>query len=180
MNMVDRSKHSHRRRMVAVTYAPKNIEIWEPHIADSVARLLKQMDEMCTAPLSPKECFPKKEDLKFDSVHWSYLFAVEAVVKIGLSKDLHFTEAGNDVLPLNGANGTVRSISVRESLRGGLRATSTLIWETKWVSFLKKATRALSTNYRENWQHGEDSTAIVTQLVKERMERYEEGEILDD
>lgn len=129
--------------MVAVAYAPKNIRVWEPHIADSVVRLLKQMDKMCTAPLSPKESSPK-EDLKFDGVRWSYLFAVEGVVKIGLGKDLHFTEVGNDLFPVNDANGKVRSISVRGSFRGGVRATSTLVWNTKWFQFLKKATRALS------------------------------------
>lgn len=180
VNMVDRSQHSHRRRMVAVAYAPKNVEVWEPHIADSAARVFKNMDKMCTAPLSPKESIPKTEDLKYDGVYWSYLFAVEAVVKIGLSKDLHFTEAGNDLFPIGCANGKFRNISFRGSFRGGVRATSTLVWDTNWFPFLKKATRALSAKYRENWQHGEDSAAIVTQLVKERTERYKDGEILDD
>lgn len=138
------------------------------------------MDEMCKAPLSSVEDIPKKEDLKFDGVHWSYLFAVEAVVKIGLSVDLPFTEAGNDLFPVNDTNGMVRSISVCESFRGGGRATSTLVWDTKWFSFFKKATCALSLKYRENWQRREDSAAIVTQLVKKRMERYKDGEILDD
>ena len=180
VNMVEKSEHSHRRRMVAVAYAPKNIEVWEPHIADSVSRVLTQMDAMCTAPLSPKQRSPKKEDLKFDGVHWTYLFAVEAVVKIGLSKDLHFTDTGSDLVSIKDANGKVRSASARQSLHGGLRATATLVWDTKWFPFLKKATRALSSKYRENWQHGEDSGAIVTQLVKERMQRGKDGEILDD
>lgn len=180
LNMVDRSEHSYRRRMVAIAYAPKNIDVWEPQIADSVARLLKQMDQLCTAPLSPKENIPRPEDLTFDGVHWSYLFAVEGVVRIGLSKDLRFTEAGNDLFPVSNANGEVRQVSVRESFRGGVRATSTLVWDTRWFSFLQKATRALSSKYWENWQHGEDSAAFVTQLVQERMTRYHDGEKLDD
>ena len=180
LNMVDRFEHSDRRRKFAVAYAPKKIEMWEPEIANSVARLLKRMDGLCTRPLSPEESIPKKEDLMFDGVHWSYLFAVEAVAKIGLSKDLHFIEAGNDLFALIDTEGNVRHVSVRQSFRGGLRATSTVVWNTKWFPFLIKITRALSTKYRENWHHGECSSAIVRQLAKQRIERYRDGEILDD
>lgn len=177
VNIVDRAEHSHRRRMVAVAYGPKNIDAWEPDVANSVARILKQMDSMCTTPLSPEQILPTSEDLKFDAVHWSFLFSFETVVKVGLSKDLHFTEAGNDTISVNDK---VKDVSFSESLHGGSRATSTLVWDTEWFPFLKKVTNALSTKYRENWQHGEDWKAIVTQLSKERMERYEDGEVLDD
>ena len=180
LNMVDRSEHSDRRRKVAVAYAPKRIESWEPDVAKSVARLLKRMDGLCTTPLSSEDSIPKNEDLSFDGVHWSYLFAVEAVVKIGLSRDLHFIEAGNDLFAINDTEGNFRHVSVRGSFRGGVRATSTVVWNTRWFPFLIKVTRAFSTKYRENWQHGEDSSAIVRQLAKQRMKRYRDGETLDD
>ena len=180
LNMVDRSEHSDRRRIAAVAYAPKKIESWEPDVTRSVAWLLKRMDEMCTPPLSPEESIPKNEDLMFDGVHWSYLFAVEAVVKIGLSKDLHFIEAGNDLFAINDTEGKAREVSVRGSFRGGVRATSTVVWNTRRYPCLIKVTRALSTKYRKNWQHDEDSGAIVRQLTNQRMERYRDGEILDD
>ena len=180
LTMVNRSEHSDRRRIIAVAYAPRKIEVWESKVVESVARVLKQMDKMCTGPMTPKHSIPKKEDFKFDGVQWSYLFAVEATVKLGLSKDLHFTEAGNDLFPVTDATRRVRSISFRQSFRGGVRATSTVVWDTEWFPFLKKATRALSAKYRENWQHGEDSGAILTTLTKERIQRFKDGEILDD
>ena len=68
-NIVDWPKHSHRRRMIAVVYAPKNIEAWESKVVNSVNRLLKQMDDMCIASFSCRESLSKKEDLKFDGVH---------------------------------------------------------------------------------------------------------------
>ena len=168
LDMVDRSEYSDRRRIAAVAYAPKKIESWEPDVARSVARLLKRMDEMCTPPLSPEESIPKNEDLMFDGVHWSYLFAVEAVVKIGLSKGLLFIKAGNDLFAINDTEGKVRQVSVRRSFRGGVRATSTVVWDTRWYPCLIKVTRALSTKYRKNWQHGEDSSVRVRQLIQRR------------
>ena len=177
VNIVDRAEHSHRRRMVAVAYGPKNIDAWEPDIANSVARILKQMDTMCKTPLSPEQTLPMDEDLKFDVVRWSFLFSFETVVRVGLSKDLHFTEAGNDTISVNDK---FKDVSFSESLHGGPRATSTLVWDTEWFPFLKKAMKALSSKYRENWKHGEDWKVFVTQLSKERMERYKDGEVLDD
>lgn len=174
-NMVSRSEHSHRRHIVAAAYAPKNIATWEPLVTDSVMKLLKQMDELCHLHATSMDTVSTGKDLVFDGVHWSYLFSVEAITKIGLSKDLHFVESGNDFVPTTNAVGQIKNISFRESFRGGMRATATLLWDTKWFLFHKKVTVALSRKYKENWQHGEDSRAIITQLVKERMEKYDCG-----
>lgn len=40
----NRSFHSARRRMVAVSYAPGNIELWEPRVVDSASVLVAQLD----------------------------------------------------------------------------------------------------------------------------------------
>ncbi|KAL9117860.1 MAG: hypothetical protein Q9187_005598 [Circinaria calcarea] len=179
VNIVDRTEHSHRRHMVAAAYAPKKIDMWAPDITDSTAMLLKRMDGMCTAPLSSGGSVAK-EDLKFEGMLWSNLFTLETLVKIGLSKDMRLLEAGNDNYVLNDPDGTARTVSCYKSLHGGSMATSTLIWDTDWFPLLKKVTMALSPWYANNWQNGANWRAIVTQLVMERIDRYKNGEILDD
>lgn len=180
VNIVDRSEHSNRRRMVAIAYAPKNIEAWEPDVAKIIHTLVEQMDRICTAPLNHASQKPRVEDLTFEGVHWSNLFTFEAVVKLGLSKDLGFMEAGNDIVEITDPDGTVRKVSAYTSLHGGSRATSTLVWDTENFPLLKKLSNTLSTKYRKNWQHGADWRAIVTKLTMERKDRYKKGEILDD
>jgi hypothetical protein len=179
VNIVDRFEHSHRRRMVATAYAPKNTAAWEPDVAKSLHTLVKKMDGMCTAPLSFNESVPE-DDLKFEGMHWSNLFTFEVVVKLGLSKDLRFIEAGNDFVKIKDPDGKDRRVSSYESLHGGSRAASTLIWDTENFVLLKKVSNALSPQYRKDWQRGADWRAIVTKLTLERMERYKNGEVLDD
>lgn len=116
----------------------------------------------------------------FEGMHWSNMFALEAVVKIGLSKDLHFIEAGNDLTDVMDPDGSVRKVSCIDSLHGGSRAASTLIWDTEWFPFFKKVSKLLSSRYRANWQRGADWRKIVTKLTVERMDRFKNGEVLDD
>jgi hypothetical protein len=179
VNISNKSEHSHRRRMVAAAYAPKNIETWEPGVADTTSKLLKQMDAMCTAPLPPNTT-PKTEDLKFEAMLWSNLFAFETVIKIGLSKDMHFIEAGNDKVEIEDAKGNTKVIESVECLHGGSRATSTLIWDTEWFPFYKKISSALFPSYKLDWQRGADWGAFMNKLTLERIERYDNGEFLED
>ena len=145
VNIVDRSEHSQRRRTVATAYAPKNIHSWESAVADWVANLVAQMDSLCTTPPTPTDGGPRVEDLNFEGMQWSNLFSFEAVGKIGLSKDLHFIESGNDLYALKDSDAKVRKVSCYECFHGGTRATSMLIWDNKNFSLLKRVSKVLST-----------------------------------
>ena len=180
VNISEKSIHQGRRRMVAAAYAPKNTEMWEGPVVDSVVALLDQMDGMCTAPLPSGDGTPKKEDLKFEGMHWSNLFTFEAVIKVGLSKDMHFLDAGNDLVAINGPDGKEIKVSCVQSLHGGSRATSTLIWDTDLFPTLKKASILLSPWYKREWEKGANWRKIVEKLTAERIDRYENGDILDD
>lgn len=113
--------------MVAASYSPREINVWESSVASAVVRLVEQMDAMCTEPLSDTASAPKRDDPIFDVVHWSYLFAFESVINIGLGKDLHFIEAEIDEFSLLGANGAIKKTNFLRSPR----AASTLVWEAE-------------------------------------------------
>jgi hypothetical protein len=128
-NISDKAMHSAQRRMVASFYAPKNIDQWEPYVADSMANLLAQMDRRRTKPQSLRHV-PDKEELTFDGVHWIFLFSVETIFKIGLSKDVGFLKNGNDQIQVKDANGKIQPVSAIQSIHSVQRAAAAVIFKS--------------------------------------------------
>ncbi len=179
-NITDKSVHSGRRRMVASTYAPRNTEKWIGDVEESALALVNQMERMCTAPLPPGQSTPKGDDLTFDGTHWSYMFTVEALLKVGISKNMHFVDAGNDLVSVKDSRGRDIEASVVQGLHGGGRATASLIWDTELFPILKKLAIFVSPWYKRNFEYGGNWRRIAEDLVAERIERSQNGEELDD
>jgi hypothetical protein len=112
--------------MVASFFAPKNIDEWEPRVAHSMANLLAQMDRRSTNPQSLHHV-PNEAELTFDGVHWIFLFSVETIFKIGLSKDVGFLKNGNDHIQVKDANGKIQHVSAIQSIHSVQRAAATVI-----------------------------------------------------
>lgn len=127
-NISDKSFHSSRRRMVASSYAPKNIQKWEPKVAASVADLMAQMDARCTGRRGPES---------FDAVHWIFLFSVETVIKIMLSKDLFFLRNGTDHVYLEDAEGRPQAVRSVYNSHASQRAAATVICTLSPKQFLQ-------------------------------------------
>jgi hypothetical protein len=125
-NISDKGLHSARRRMVASSYAPKNIPNWEPMVYDSVAALRAQLDRRTTRPLAPGEV-PDAGDLTWDGVRWIFLYSVETIIKIMLSKETYFLDRGSDLIEIKTSKGTPRFINTVESIHSVQRAASTII-----------------------------------------------------
>jgi hypothetical protein len=124
-NISDKPYHSARRRMVASSYAPKNIDDWEPGVAASVTALKDVMDQRCTEPHSLKVIRP--EELTFDAVRWIYLFSMESLIKIVLSRDVFFLRNGTDHIYFKDKNGHEQAIRGIHSTHAGQRAACTII-----------------------------------------------------
>lgn len=117
-NISNKSFHSSRRRMVASSYAPKNIQVWEPKVAASITDLMVQMDSRCSGPRGPES---------FDAVHWIWLFSVEAVIKVMLSKDVFFLQNGTDHIYFNDAAGQPQAVRTIYNSHASQRAAVTVI-----------------------------------------------------
>ncbi|KAL9112411.1 MAG: hypothetical protein Q9227_003253 [Pyrenula ochraceoflavens] len=173
----NKAAHSTRRRMVASSYAPKNQETWEPGVADSMMDLRRAMDPMCTKPLKAGE-IPEANEVTFDANKWLLLFGYETILKIGLSKDTHFIDSGNDLLDAK-EDGS-KKVTTIENLHSLSRATSPLIWDTNKFGRNVKLSKLLSNWFADNWARGEDYVNAVKLLVNDRIERFKAGEVLDD
>ncbi|WYZ36112.1 hypothetical protein EsH8_X_000759 [Colletotrichum jinshuiense] len=113
--------------MVAASYAPGNIELWEPRVAESTAILVSKLGSMCTAaPLRPGAIVPQ-EQLAFDANHWFMLYGFECAIKIGLSKNPSWLMQGTD-----------------PTLHSSSRANATLVWDAASFPMMKKLTNLLS------------------------------------
>ncbi|KAK5633188.1 hypothetical protein RRF57_008902 [Xylaria bambusicola] len=117
-NISDKSFHSARRRIVASAYAPKRADVWEPKVADSITALMAQIDIRCTGP--------RGQDL-FDAVHWMFLFSVESVIKVMISKDVFFLRNGTDYIYFKDADGKDRAVRSIHNVHASQRAAATVI-----------------------------------------------------
>lgn len=178
-NMTSRSYHSDRRHLVAASYAPKNIESWEPKITSLASTLVTKLDLLCTAPL-PKGQLPAKRDLLFDGNNWGLIFAFEGVSRIGLSAELNFVQQGSDDFLIVKPDGSKRKIQGVQSVRGYYSGVATLIWDTYWFPWLKTAAGVVSPWFAKSWAYGDDWRDFLTQLVEDRITRFDSGENLDD
>lgn len=94
-DVVDKSDHARKRKIMSSAYALKNLEEWEFKVVDVTGKLIKAFDARCTTPLSPGAT-PQTKDLAVDFRNWTVLFAAAAIANIGLSGDLGFLNEGSD------------------------------------------------------------------------------------
>lgn len=167
--MIDRHDHARKRKVLSSAYALKNLEEWEFKVADKTASLIKHFDDVAATPKST-----------VDYRAWANFFSLDAIADIGLSHRLGFLDAGNDRCLSERMDGSLTEVNFRESLYAVARAQSGIVWSYDWYQALVKITRAVSPYYRNLWQLSDGWNGIVLHLARERLNRYQAGEKLDD
>lgn len=175
LDVVDKERHSTKRKRLAAAFAAKNLEGWEYKVVDKCTRLVRQFDLLCSQ--SPKGT--GSEGVTVDWRLWSNLFTVEAIADIALSQHLGLLEAATDAVIAQDATGNTRRVSFIRSLHGIGRVAAPIVWSTKGYPFLKKILSVFET-YRAELINNATYDDIVRHLVSKRMDRYQNGEKLDD
>lgn len=178
-DVVDRSEHARKRKVLSSAYAVKNLEEWEYKVADMTNRLIRAFDARCTAPIAHGQR-PKKEDLYVDYRMWSNLFTIAAIANIGLSEDIHFLEQGNDLIVSERMDGASQRVHFRECLYSTAWAQSNLIWAYDWYKTLVRISKMISPTYRQKWRLNKYWDGIVYNRATTRLKRHQDGEKLDD
>ncbi|KAJ5669573.1 hypothetical protein N7462_010643 [Penicillium macrosclerotiorum] len=178
-DVVDKSDHARKRKILSSAYALKNLEEWEFKVADVTGKLIKAFDARCTDPLPPSHV-PKKQDLTVDYRNWTVLFASTAIANIGLSEDLGFLNEGSDKVPSESKDGTVKEVSFRECHAATGRVSYQLVWAYDWFKTLKRVSKSISSEYCRMWKLDDDWGGIVYNRATTRLKRYLAGEKLDD
>lgn len=178
-DVVDRSEHARKRKVLSSAYALKNLESWEHKVADKTARLISHFDKCCTAPLPNATQVPDKKDLTVDYRAWTNFFSIDAIADIGLSERTGFLDRGNDRITGRRTDGTRYECNFRESLYQTARKQSLLLWSYQWYPFINKVSNIIPFYGRmgestRNWD------GIPLELAQRRLDRYRAGEKLDD
>ncbi|KAB8416415.1 hypothetical protein FH972_024934 [Carpinus fangiana] len=178
-DVIDRAEHARKRKVLSSAYALKNLEDWEFKVADKTARLIKQFDARCTAPLPADQSVPDKADLTIDYRAWTNFFTLDAIADIGLSEHLGFLDAGTDACLARRRDGTTWPVNYRDCLYQTARKQALLVWSYAWYPLLDKLSNALPFYARMSaFARGWDG--IVLQRAHVRLARYAAGERLDD
>ncbi|EXL67773.1 cytochrome P450 oxidoreductase [Fusarium oxysporum f. sp. conglutinans race 2 54008] len=177
-DVIDKSEHQRKRKVLANAYAIKNLESWEYKITGKMERLIRQFDVRCTEPLS-KGSSPDPSDLTVDYRAWTNFFTMDAILDIGLSQSPGFLDRGNDYIVSETVDGKKEIVGYRHVLHTQLTAQSQLVWTYDWYLTLKKWV-TLSPKYKMAFNNGEKFDEIVLHQLRERYKRYEKGEHLPD
>ncbi|PWY90379.1 benzoate 4-monooxygenase cytochrome P450 [Aspergillus sclerotioniger CBS 115572] len=176
LNVLDREDHARKRRMLSHAFATRNLEHWEFKISDKIRRLITQLDQRCTLPLSVGEqVIPS--DLTLNFRLWSNLFTIDAIADIALSEQLGMLDSGTDMMQVNGLN---RRLSYIESLHAGNHVTSLFFGAADWFSLFKTLSSLLSPHWRKQWNHAQAFGGIASALAGKRLQKHEDGDRLSD
>ncbi|KAM0545314.1 hypothetical protein ACHAPJ_011386 [Fusarium lateritium] len=172
LDVVDKQAHARKRRYMSHALATRNLETWEFKVADKVERLLRQFDSVCDETAGGVGIV--------DFRKWSNLFTVEAIVDIALSHRLGCLDRGDDSVTIVTADGKEKQVRYIEALHAGKRATSMLVWSTGSFRFMRAILSSIPGWFRSQWKEGGQFDEMVRFLTRTRLERYRNGEDLDD
>lgn len=172
IEIIDKQQHANKRRILSNAFATRNLEQWEFKVVDKVQRLLHQFDRICDNGSA-------NSDGIIDFRRWANLFSVDAIVDIALSERSGCIDRGDDLVSITTSKGTLKEVRFVQTLHAARRPTSWLVWST-WYQPLEFVLKRLPGPFRDQWQEGQGFTEIIEHLVRQRVERYNQGEKLDD
>lgn len=163
LHAVDRGVHATKRRRLAHGFSLRKAEqSWEAKVRGKVAGVVRALDARAGGAV--------------DFARWVNLFTVEAVADLVGSWRLGCLERGDDEVALGD-----RKLRYITSMRAGNRATAhAILWVPEWFGVVKPVLSVVSSFYRRQWREGQGYGELIKMLVKERIERAERGEVLDD
>ena len=180
-DVVEKQDHARKRKVLSSAYALKNLEGWEYKVADKAVRLVAQLDARCSSPTSSDNPALKLRpgDMDVDLRMWTNFFTLDAIADIGLSEKLGLLDRGHDLVEGQRTNGDVVQLPLRECLYPTARKQSLIVWSYDWYKVLDEITNLIPF-YARMSESSKGWDAIVLRRAALRLQRYREGEKLDD
>ncbi|KAG9501751.1 hypothetical protein J7337_007442 [Fusarium musae] len=178
-DVVDKSDHSRKRRLLSAAFATRNLEKWEFKVQYTTQRLLDAFDQRCTGPLKPNTN-PDPEDLTVDFNHWINLWTIEAINYIALSSKMTLLETGTDEVIAEKPDGTLYPARYRQAQNAAAMCKSVFVWEYELYPWLARISKVVPNKWKSYWATSAPWGDICYHQAKDRLRRYEAGEKLDD
>ncbi|KAF2815312.1 putative cytochrome P450 monooxygenase, partial [Mytilinidion resinicola] len=178
-DVVDRSEHQRKRKVMAAAFAQSNIETYEHVLAKKMGHFLAQMDKLCA--VRPKTgSRPPPEAPTMDYRRWAILYTQEAISALGFSEDLGFLEKGDDLTTAERADGTLYQARYRDAIEGGMHKAMVLIAFPEWYKALVAWACLLLPSFRNYKKRSQGFTDICRHITRKRIRRQANGEQLSD
>ncbi|KAL6874810.1 cytochrome P450 [Trichoderma novae-zelandiae] len=171
LDSINKEEHARKRRILSHAFATRNLEQWEFKVTDKVQKLVAQFDRICVEG---------KGEAAVDFRMWSNLFTIEAIADIALSHHLGCLGRGSDLVAIKTKDGREKEVNYIDCLHSGRRATSLLIWTTKCFSALRFVLKRVPGYFQTQWRKGQGFDEMVQHLVRQRIQRHQNGEQLED
>lgn len=169
LDVVDKSEHARKRRLLSNAFATRNVQHWEFKIADKVRRLLAQLDAACG----------EGGEGQIDFRRWTNLFTVDAILDIAASYRTGCLDRGDDCITFQSADGGKSLCQYIDYLHALRRLNSIVVWCGSWFPGLRR-TLALLPGPRSQWQKGLVFDELASHLINQRVQRQAAGEEVDD
>ncbi|CAG8131960.1 unnamed protein product [Penicillium salamii] len=177
-DVVNKADHSAKRKRLSAAFAIKNLVQWEYKVVRTTERLLAAFDKLCTQPLPPNSV-PESSDPTVNFNHWINLFTIEAINYIALSSTLGLLEQGGDVVTAQRLDGTTYQAHYRTAQNQNAFAASHFVWD--YTNFdLFSSFSKIFPKWRKVWKDAEPWKDVIYHQAVTRMNRYTDGEELDD
>jgi len=178
-DVIDKSEHARKRKLLSAAFAIKNLEQWEFKVADVTGRLITALDQHCTKALPQGQLIPNPEDLTVDFNKWINLFTIEAINNIALSNRLCLLEQGSDEVTAQRPDGTLYKAPYRYCQNQTAYGQATFVWDYKNYPWLVSLSKILP-KWRKIWLDAEPWNDVVLHQAAKRLQKYQAGEKLDD
>lgn len=178
-DVVDKTEHGHKRKLLSAAFAIKNLEKWEYKVNFTAQRLVKAFDERCTEPLVKGQT-PVPGDLTVDFNHWINLWTIEAINYIALSSKMDLIDTGTDMVTAEKPDGTCYRARYRHSQNHNAIVKSVFCWDYELWPWVAWWTQIVPSKWQQCWSKSYSWGDITYHQASERLRRYKAGEELDD
>lgn len=179
IDVVDKSEHSRKRKLMSAAFAIKNLERWEFKIADVTNRLLAVLDGKCTSPLPSSMSTPDPAEITIDFNQLINLWTIEAINNIALSSKMGLIEQGTDEVTAEKMDGTLYKARYRQAQNQTSHAQATFVWSYNHYGLLAWLSK-FTPKWRKVWREAEPWNDVVYHQAMERLRKHQADENLDD
>lgn len=174
LDVIDRTEHARKRKLVANAMSMKMIEEFEHRVNADIRVLIEQWDKKCTSPPSSGvTSHPLSETI--DARRWLNLITLDMIADLGLSTKIGFVATGDDVATCETVNGEVYQAHIEYGIGQNQNLTTTL-----GISMSMHWLTSKILGFHPGWTTGANFTNWSHHLVKQRLAREQAGEKLHD
>jgi cytochrome P450 len=178
-DVVDRSEHKRKRKVLAAAFSQSSVETYEDTLTEKTKMFMTQMDDRCIARPKKGDTLPP-DSPSLDYRRWAVLYTQEVIAALGFSEDLGFLRSGDDLTTAERSDGTLYKVRYRDAIEGGMHKDCVLIAFPEWYKTILLWATTILPSFRQYQKRSQGFSDICRHLTRKRIQRSKNGEKLHD